>query len=400
MQRQHSGLHVYVRGAAVYLHTKVSQDLHRQIVHSLTLSFYKPLLFWGLEERGKIMTNTMEHNYWLHRSSYEYRLSQVLLAEKNLLSIGFSDFSNTNYLNKFLNSSQEEFDKIFKDKWDWVPKSRFSLWYFLREMKQGDYVLVPTPYYFSIYKIVGETPLSNESLDTNGLHDVWNNPVLLKDGGLYIKEEIEKIDLGFYWQVEPVCLNIPRANYADQALISRMKVRQTTLNISDLADDIIEAINAFENNMPICLHDLILQQTADACLQLIHDKISADKFEYLVKWYMEKLGATVEVPAKNSTSTEEGDADVIAYFEPVKLVILIQVKKHQGNTDSWAVEQISNYKKNKNMGDYTSLLWIISTCDDFTQETKEKALAEQVRLINGRLFTEMLLETGLKGLDI
>lgn len=55
MQRQHSGLHVYVRGAAVYLHTKVSQDLHRQIVHSLTLSFYKPLLFWGLEERGKIM---------------------------------------------------------------------------------------------------------------------------------------------------------------------------------------------------------------------------------------------------------------------------------------------------------------------------------------------------------
>ena len=55
MQRQHSGLHVYVRGAAVYLHTKVSQDLHRQIVHSLTLSFYKPLLFWGLGERGKII---------------------------------------------------------------------------------------------------------------------------------------------------------------------------------------------------------------------------------------------------------------------------------------------------------------------------------------------------------
>lgn len=359
----------------------------------------------GTGGEGKVMTNTMEHNYWLHRSSYEYRLSQVLLAEKNLLSIGFSDFSDTNYLNRFLNSSQEEFDNVFREVWDYLPKSRFSLWYFLREMKQGDYVLVPSPYYFSIYRIVGETPLSNETFDTNGLHDVWNNPVTLKDDGyLYVKgdgeSKAEVVDLGFYWQVEPISLNIPRANYADQALISRMKARQTTLNISDLADDIIEAINAFENNMPICLHDLILQQTADACLQLIHDKISADKFEYLVKWYMEKLGATVEVPAKNSTSTEEGDADVIAYFEPVKLVILIQVKKHQGNTDSWAVEQISNYKKNKNMGDYTSLLWIISTCDDFTQETKEKALAEQVRLINGRLFTEMLLETGLKGLDI
>ena len=80
-----------------------------------------------------------------------------------------------------------------------------------------------------------------------------------------------------------------------------------------------------------------------------HPGIAAREPAALAKWYMEKLGATVEVPAKNSTSTEEGDADVIAYFEPVKLVILIQVKKHQGNTDSWAVEQISNYKKNKNM---------------------------------------------------
>lgn len=42
-----------MRGTAVYLHTKVSQDLHRQIVHSLTLSFYKPLLFLGLGERKK-----------------------------------------------------------------------------------------------------------------------------------------------------------------------------------------------------------------------------------------------------------------------------------------------------------------------------------------------------------
>ena len=42
----------------------------------------------------------------------------------------------------------------------------------------------------------------------------------------------------------------------------------------------------------------------------------------------------------------------------------------------------------------------ISTCDDFTQDTKEKAQSANVRLINGRMFAEMLLDAGLKGLEI
>ena len=77
----------------------------------------------------------------------------------------------------------------------------------------------------------------------------------------------------------------------------------------------------------------------------------------------------------------------------------MQVKKHIGETDEWAVEQIKSYRKNNTIDDYFTFCWIISTCDDFTKDTKDMAQSEQVRLINGRMFAEMLLEVGLKGMD-
>ena len=343
----------------------------------------------------------MARNYWLHRVSHEGGLSNVLLEKRGELSIGFSDFSDDKSLNRIL-SNPDEVDAVMREGWGGLSKSRFSLRRFLCEMKRGDYVLVPSSYTFSVYEIVGDKPFSNESLDTDGLRDVWGNPVSLKEDGYLYSEGFEKryVDLGFYWKVKPIKTDIPRAEYADQALISRMKVRQTTLNISDLENDILEAIQMFEKKSPINLHDLVVERASESLLNLIHEKIDAGKFERLVEWYMRRIGADEAfIPAKNSQ--EEGDADVIAYFEPIKTAILIQVKKHTGDTDSWAVEQIDAYRKNNSdLTDYNKQLWIISTCDDFTKEAKEKALSANVRLINGPTFAGMLLEAGLKGMEI
>ena len=343
----------------------------------------------------------MARNYWLHRISHESGLSNVLLEKRDELSIGFSDFSSDEYLQEILTNGLDGIWNVVKKEWrEGRPRSCFSLYHFLCEMKQGDYVLVPSSYTFSVYEIVGDKPFSNESLDTNGLQDVWGNPILLeKDGYLYSQgTERKYVDLGFYWKVKPIKTNIPRAEYADQALISRMKARQTTLNINDLENSILEAIQLFEKKSPINLYNLVMEQSAGGLLNLIREKIDADKFEKLVKWYMESIGGKAIIPSKNDSV--EGDADVIAYFELIKVAILIQVKKHIGNTDAWAVEQIKSYKENKDLGDYAYQLWIISTCDDFTNETKDKAQSENVRLINGRMFAEMLLDAGLKGLEI
>lgn len=343
----------------------------------------------------------MARNYWLHRISHESGLSNVLLEKRNELSIGFSDFSSDEYLQEILTNGLDGIWNVVKKEWkEGRPRSCFSLYHFLCEMKQGDYVLVPSSYTFSVYEIVDEKPFSNESLDTTNLQDVWGNPIILDgEGYLCSKGSVSRqIDLGFYWKVKPVEVNIPRAEYADQALISRMKARQTTLNINDLENSILEAIQLFEKKSPINLYNLVMEQSAGGLLNLIREKIDADKFEKLVKWYMESIGGKAIIPSKNDSV--EGDADVIAYFELIKVAILIQVKKHIGNTDAWAVEQIKSYKENKDLGDYAYQLWIISTCDDFTQDTKEKAQSANVRLINGRMFAEMLLDAGLKGLEI
>ena len=337
----------------------------------------------------------MARNYWLHRISHESGLSNVLLEKRNELSIGFSDFSSDEYLQEILTNGLDGIWNVVKKEWkEGRPRSCFSLYHFLCEMKQGDYVLVPSSYTFSVYEIVDEKPFSNESLDTTNLQDVWGNPIILDgEGYLCSKGSVSRqIDLGFYWKVKPVEVNIPRAEYADQALVSRMKVRQTTLNINDLEKNILESIEMFKKKSPINLHNLAMEQAAGTLLNLIREKIDADKFEELVRKYMVRIGADdTTVPAKNNS--EEGDADVIAYFEPIKTAILIQVKKHVGNTDSWAVDQITAFRKNnKGLVDYSKLLWIISTCDDFTNETKDKAQSENVRLINGRMFAEMLLD--------
>lgn len=343
----------------------------------------------------------MERNYWLHRISHESGLSNFLLEKRNELSIGFSDFSDDKSLNRIL-SNPNEIEAVMQEGWGGLSRSRFSLRHFLCEMKTGDYVLVPSPYAFSIYEIASDKPFSNESLDTAGLCDVWGNPVSLKNDGYLHSEDKENriVDLGFYWKVKPIEVNIPRAEYADQALISRMKSRQTTLNINDLEKNILNAIQMFEKKSPINLHNLALEKATGTLLDLIREKIDADRFEELVRKYMIQIGADdATIPAKNNS--EEGDADIIAYFEPIKTAILIQVKKHVGITNDWTTDQIISYKKNnKGLVDYSKLFWIISTCDDFTKETKEKAESENVRLINGRMFAEMLLDAGLKGLDI
>lgn len=156
----------------------------------------------------------------------------------------------------------------------------------------------------------------------------------------------------------------------------------------------------FQKKSPINLYNLTIEKLTENLLKLIQEKIDADRFEKLVEWYMKRIGADdTVIPAKNNST--EGDADVIAYFESLKTAVLIQVKKHTGNTDSWAVDQIKTYKRNNNsLLNYNKLLWIISTGDDFTEDAKEKAQSANVRLINGRMFVEMLLDAGLKGLNI
>jgi len=345
-------------------------------------------------------------NYWLHRISYEYATSKVLLEKRNLLSIGFGDFSDEETVDRII-SNPDDLGNIFIENWGGEPpRNRFGLLNFITKMKKNDYVLVPQANTFDVYEIVGEKPFSNEKLDITDLEDLWGYTIYLDENNhLYRFDDEHKkinIDLGFYWSVKPIALNISRYDYADQALISRMKVRQTNVNIDDLEENLLSAIEASRKNEPINLHDLICKSTTNEILNLIHDKIDSSKFEELVSEYMISIGAdSTEIPPKNNSSTEEGDADIIAYFESLKLVVLVQVKKHQGKTDEWAIEQIISFKKNNKISeDYTTVMWVISTCEDYSKDARDKAISGGVRLIDGKEFVKMLLEAGIKKITL
>lgn len=344
-----------------------------------------------------------EKNYWLHRCKCGDRawpFTHELLTKHNIISIGWSDFSNQEYHER-LTKNWASFEKVFEEEGWGHPRNRTNLWRFLREMKEGDIVVVPLDGgKFSIYKIADNTVFNNETFDHN-LWINWNGEHAALDlKGYPAFPNGQQIDMGFYRKVIPIRLNIPRNDYATQALHSRMKIMTTNANISDLAIDVEKTIT---QRAPINLKAAFVAESAKILCRQMQKLMNPDKIEELVRWYMLSLGASVNVPAKNSATTEQGDADVIATFDKLNNhTILIQVKAHQGFTDKWAVDQITSYAHTieRNLEDKTSQLWVISTCDDYTEETKRLAKEKGVLLINGLDFAEMLIDNGLYSLTL
>ena len=115
---------------------------------------------------------------------------------------------------------------------------------------------------------------------------------------------------------------------------------------------------------------------------------------------MRSLGADIKTPWRGESPTESGDADRVAYFDKLGFAIMIQIKKHSGITDDWAVTQIKAYSTNHNFGEYATALWVISSGDGFSEEACRLAQENGVRLIDGPQFARMILDAGLDGLEI
>jgi hypothetical protein len=45
-------------------------------------------------------------------------------------------------------------------------------------------------------------------------------------------------------------------------------------------------------------------------------------------------------------------------------------------------------------------MWVVSTCDDFSEQAKRDADAEGVRLITGLEFAQMLIENGVYSMPL
>jgi restriction endonuclease Mrr len=344
-------------------------------------------------------------NYWLHRISYHAEVSYPLL-DKNILSIGFSDFANQEFIDDVLKDDEWKkrwtvLENKFKTVWGSRPRTRHNLWRFVDGFKKGDRIVVPSWGVFSVYELVSEKPKPIGNLKIENLKD-WNKKSLTMKNGLLYRED-KRIDLGFYWVVKPIAKKMSRKDFADARLTSRMKIRTTNTNIFNIKESVEKALISFKNEKPINLYSEILDKIAPQVLKSLKTELNPDKFEKLVKFYFQKNGASeVSIPAKNEKG-KEGDADVIAVFEPLKIIIYAQVKFHniKSETNQWAVQQIKDYRNNKETmdDDYTKIAWVITSANGFTKECIRIAQEEKVHLIDGKRFAEMIIEAGISDLN-
>ena len=315
-------------------------------------------------------------NYYLHRISHESDVSYALF-EAGYLSIGWSNCREEGrHLISIINDDGA-FDKFMASKDP--SRSRWGLWRFLR-LQKGDFVVVPLRWgKFSVVEVLESAMPANE-IFVSGVN-------------------LESKDIGFVIKIKKLTPALPRENAYPQ-LQRRMKIRQVNALINDLEEHIKNAVNATEEPIWAKLHDALSESVVVEMLKTFNTFITPDNLEHIVKWYMEKKGASdVSIPAKNERGKENGaDSDVIADFEDLHIRIYIQVKKHDGETGKWAIEQIKEYAKQKNdlpSEDYTCCLWVITTAESFTSEAITMAHEEGVRLITGREFIKMLLDCGI-----
>lgn len=338
-------------------------------------------------------------NIWLHRISHHAELSYPLL-ERGYLSIGFSDFSNEDFIEKTQNRGWDYFEQSITETWGIhpPPRTRYNLWRFVAEMEIGDWVLVPSWGVFSIYEIIGDVePVGNAAIDDL---KTWNGETVSRENGLLVVKETAA-DLGLVRKVKPIDVNLSRYDYADAALTSRMKIRTTNANITDLEENIKKALEAFRENRPINLHSKILASSRAQVLKLIQEDLIPNKFESLIKWYFEQVGASdVWIPAKNEAG-KEGDADVVAVFEALKTTYYIQAKHHKRITSEWATQQIRDYCDQQNAADdgYARIAWVVTSGDAFSDESMKLAKKHSISLFTGHDLARMILEAGIENLD-
>lgn len=65
-----------------------------------------------------------------------------------------------------------------------------------------------------------------------------------ENGKYYKVGTTEELELGFFWQVKPVELDISREGYADNNLRRRLKFQMTNIQMTDLSKEIHDAIKA------------------------------------------------------------------------------------------------------------------------------------------------------------
>lgn len=337
----------------------------------------------------------------MHRISSDRKVKNTLLEKEGLLITGWGSIASAQFLHDISGKGKEDFGQICANALGVTNRNRFCLYLFLNEFKKGDYVVVPYGNTFSIYEIVEDKPHPKADLASY----VLKYPSLVTcNGSKYVEPGMTReLDLGFFWKVKTIDTGISKHGYASNKLQKRLKYQMTNIEMTDLRDDIEEALKRKNSDSPINLKEEIVGQLTGVVIKKLTDRINDHAFEKVVKWYLEEIGADeATIPAKNKLPEKSGDADIIALFNELNIVIFVQVKQYSKIVDKKAVEQIVKAYKwyADEYKSYSPHLWVVTTCNTFDQDSLNYAAKEHVRCITGEEFARMILDVGLKNMGI
>lgn len=245
------------------------------------------------------------------------------------------------------------------------------LWEFLKEMKPGDYVVVPSRGQFYVAEVVGD-PCYDES------HPVaaHRRPVRWLNDKKPIPREL-----------------------ASAALQGRMKARGTLMDTSDLVADIEKVLeDAKRGETPNLARELRARMVEAVRQELTRGRMNPDRFETLVERMAQAMGA---VEAKWVPRRSDQGADVVADFElmgGLLVTVGIQAKFYQPGKPMGrhAVDQLAQALRAG-----VAEMGLVITTGDVSEEAYQAAeeyLSRenlQISILGGKELAELIVDKGL-----
>ena len=245
------------------------------------------------------------------------------------------------------------------------------LWGFLKEMKPGDYVVVPSGGQFYVAEVVGD-PYYDES------HPIaaHRRPVRWLNNGKPIPREL-----------------------ASAALQGRMKARGTLMDASDLVADIEKVLeDARRGETPNLARELRARMVEAVRQELTQGRMNPDRFETLVERMAQAMGAAEVqwVPRRS----DQG-ADVVADFQlmgGLLVTVGIQAKFYQPGKPMGrhAVDQLAQALQAG-----VAEMGLVITTGDVSEEAyraAEEYLSQknlEISILGGKELAELIVDKGL-----
>ncbi len=321
-----------------------------------------------------MVNEIQEKQAFIFRIKQFEKRSIELALEQNKLLAGWSKIDLTD---RSLSLSDFK-ERIFKAYYKVGEERRASAsagngWRFIREMIEGDYVIVPYNKAFYLCKVLGPTKYDSKAIDYDAAHQrsvKWLN------------------------DKQP----IPR-NHAAAKLQLRMKARQSCIRASDLIseiEDVLENDSTFDEDLQAKLIEI-------TCKEIVEGKMNDWDFEKLVKTILDNLtsGEATIIPRQKDKGadiiTKVSIADIGEY------TLAVQVKHHDPSKKVTDIDVIDQLIEGMLIED-ADIGWVVSsgTFADSMVEYKEQKEEDEnlkIELIDGERLAEIIVKNGLKILD-